>query len=193
MSEIRNEIISGKQSGGGLSNNVDTYLNFTALQTALPTPIVGMLAFVQDTKSTYVCYTAGIWTEQGGGSSGLVEHTYSFANQTNFIITHNLGRRPSIVRVLDLDYIDINKVQSNRLAYIRDGSAKLPVNSSIPWISYSVSIDTDTSNGFIGNNHAVFRTDNIDSNTKYYFEKDSRLGLISNIRSEEHTSELQSH
>ena len=107
MSEIRNEIIGGKQSDDGLSNNVDTYLNFTALQTALPTPTVGMLAFVQNTASTYVCYTAGIWTEQGGGSSALVEHTYSFANQTNFIITHNLGRIPSIVRVLDLDYIDI--------------------------------------------------------------------------------------
>ena len=110
MSEIRNEIIGGKQSDDGLSNNVDTYLNFTALQTALPTPTVGMLAFVQNTASTYVCYTAGIWTEQGGGSSALVERTDSFANQTNFIITHNLGRIPSIVRVLDLEVRSVQLV-----------------------------------------------------------------------------------
>lgn len=81
----------------------------------------------------------------------------------------------------NLDFVDINKIQSNRMALVKDGSAKLPITNTIPWIVSSVSIDQNDSNGLIGNNHAVFNTENVDSNTKYYFEKDPRLGLIGNI------------
>jgi hypothetical protein len=81
----------------------------------------------------------------------------------------------------NLDFVDINKIESNRMALVKDGSAKLPIISTIPWIINSVSIDKNDSNGLIGNNHAIFNTDNVDTNTKYYFEKDPRLGLIGNI------------
>jgi len=80
----------------------------------------------------------------------------------------------------NLDFVDINKIESNRMALVKDGSAKLPIISTIPWIINSVSIDKNDSNGLIGNNHAIFNTDNVDTNTKYYFEKDPRLGLIGN-------------
>jgi hypothetical protein len=81
----------------------------------------------------------------------------------------------------NLDFVDINKIGSNRMALIKDGSAKLPIINTIPWIVSSVSIDNEESNGLIGNNHAVFNTGNVNTDTKYYFEKDPRIGLIGNI------------
>jgi hypothetical protein len=81
----------------------------------------------------------------------------------------------------NLDFVDINKIGSNRMALVKDGSAKLPIVNTIPWVVSTVSIDQDDSNGLIGNNHAVFNTGNVDTNTKYYFEKDPRIGLIGNI------------
>jgi len=81
----------------------------------------------------------------------------------------------------NLDFVDINKIGSNRMALIKDGSAKLPIINTIPWVVSSVSIDNEESNGLIGNNHAVFNTGNVNTDTKYYFEKDPRIGLIGNI------------
>jgi len=81
----------------------------------------------------------------------------------------------------NLDFIDINKIKSNRIALVKDGSAKLPIINTIPWLVSTISIDQEDSNGLIGNNHAVFDTQNVDTNTKYYFEKDPRVGLIGNI------------
>jgi hypothetical protein len=81
----------------------------------------------------------------------------------------------------NLDFIDINKIKSNRMALVKDGSAKLPIINTIPWLVSTISIDQEDSNGLIGNNHAVFDTQNVDTNTKYYFEKDPRVGLIGNI------------
>jgi hypothetical protein len=81
----------------------------------------------------------------------------------------------------NLDFIDINKIRSNRMALVKDGSAKLPVINTVPWLVSTISIDQEDSNGLIGNNHAVFDTQNVDTNTKYYFEKDPRVGLIGNI------------
>lgn len=81
----------------------------------------------------------------------------------------------------NLDFVDINKIQSNRMALVKDGSVKLPISKTIPWVVSAVSIDQDGSNGLIGNNHAVFNTGNVNTDTKYYFEKDPRIGLIGNI------------
>ena len=81
----------------------------------------------------------------------------------------------------NLDFVDINKIQSNRMALVKDGSAKLPITNTRPWIINSISIDQGDSNGIIGNNQAVFDTANVNTDTKYYFEKDPRVGLIGNI------------
>jgi len=81
----------------------------------------------------------------------------------------------------NLDFVDINKIQSNRMALVKDGSVKLPISKTIPWVVSAVSVDQDGSNGLIGNNHAVFNTENVNTDTKYYFEKDPRIGLIGNI------------
>lgn len=81
----------------------------------------------------------------------------------------------------NLDFIDINKIKSNRMALVKDGSAKLPIINTVPWLVSTISVDQEESNGLIGNNHAVFDTENVDTNTKYYFEKDPRVGLIGNI------------
>lgn len=81
----------------------------------------------------------------------------------------------------NLDYVDITKIKSNKLSYIKDGSAKLNSRTSIQWITNSISVDEEFSNGFIGNNHAVYRTDNVDSNTKYYFEDNLKVGYILNV------------
>lgn len=81
----------------------------------------------------------------------------------------------------NLDFVDINKIQSNRMALVKDGSVKLPISKTIPWVVSAVSVDQDGSNGLIGNNHAVFNTENVNTDTKYYFEKDPRIGLIGNM------------
>ena len=86
MYEIANEFPAPFTSGSGSqSASIDGIAQYKGTVATLQdlqeiTPLPGMFAFVEDTQSTYVCYTAGIWTEQGGGSSALVEHTYSFAN-----------------------------------------------------------------------------------------------------------------
>lgn len=81
----------------------------------------------------------------------------------------------------NLDYVDITKIKSNKLSYIKDGSAKLNSRSSIQWVTNSIAVDEEYSNGFIGNNHAVYRVDNVDSNTRYHFEDNLKVGYILNV------------
>ena len=112
MYEIANEFPAPFTSGSGSqSASIDGIAQYKGTVATLQdlqeiTPLPGMFAFVEDTQSTYVCYTIGTWTQQSGGGTGLIEHSYSFTEQTNFRITHNLGRIP-LVRVYDTQLIDI--------------------------------------------------------------------------------------
>jgi hypothetical protein len=81
----------------------------------------------------------------------------------------------------NLDFVEIGAVQSSRMAYVNGGSAKLPVASSIDWLVDNISIDQQNSNGFIGNNHAVYASGGESENYKFYWESNPTSGLLQNI------------
>lgn len=81
----------------------------------------------------------------------------------------------------NMDYVDLEKTPKNTIALVKDGSASLPVSSTSTWDIRSVAIIGDYSNGFIGNNHQVYFTDNVNSNYRYSFEDNNSVGLIQNI------------
>lgn len=81
----------------------------------------------------------------------------------------------------NMDFIDINKIPRNLIPLIKNGNATLPIVSTSPWNVRTISIVESESNGFIGNNHAVYAKENVDSNYRYMFEDNSSIGLIQNI------------
>ena len=81
----------------------------------------------------------------------------------------------------NMDFIDLTKTPRNSLALVKNGSASLPVYSANSWLVKSISIDENASNGFIGNNHAVYAKSNIDSNYRYMFQDNSSVGLLQNV------------
>lgn len=81
----------------------------------------------------------------------------------------------------NMDFIDLIKTPRNALALVKNGSASLPVYSANSWLVKSISIDENASNGFIGNNHAVYAKSNIDSNYRYMFQDNSSVGLLQNV------------
>jgi len=81
----------------------------------------------------------------------------------------------------NFDYIDITKVKANRVPNISGGSLKLSSRNTIQWRPNYISVIEDDSNGFIGSNHAVYNTDNVTSNTRYYFEDNIKIGYIPGV------------
>lgn len=81
----------------------------------------------------------------------------------------------------NFDYVDISKIQSNKIPFISEGNVKLPIRNSSKWVPNYIEIDTNNSNGFIGNNHIVYQTENINENSKYFFEDNDKTGYIPNI------------
>lgn len=81
----------------------------------------------------------------------------------------------------NMDFIDINKIPRNLIPLIKNGNATLPIVSTSSWNVKTISIVEDESNGFIGNNHAAYAKENVDTNYRYVFEDNSSIGLIQNI------------
>jgi hypothetical protein len=81
----------------------------------------------------------------------------------------------------NMDFVDTTKTPSSSLLSVKDGSAQLPIASSRDWKPRSISVNTDDSNGFIGNNHMVYAISNIDTTYRYYFQDNGSIGLISNV------------
>lgn len=81
----------------------------------------------------------------------------------------------------NFDFIDITKVNKNTVPDISGGSLKLGVRNVLKWNPSTVEIDQSYSNGFIGNNHLVYDADNIDENTRYFFEDNDKIGFILNV------------
>jgi len=59
--------------------------------------------------------------------------------------------------------------------------ATLQFESSSPWNPKSISIIDNKSNGFMGNNHAAYVKDDIDSNYKYSYQDNPSAGLLQNV------------
>lgn len=59
--------------------------------------------------------------------------------------------------------------------------ATLQFESSSPWNPKSISIIENKSNGFMGNNHAAYVKDDIDSNYKYSYQDNPSAGLLQNV------------
>lgn len=81
----------------------------------------------------------------------------------------------------NMDFIDIEKIPKNLIASIRNGNASLPVIDTNSWSVRSISVDESQSNGFIGNNHAVYAKENVDSNYRYLFQDNNSVGLLQNV------------
>lgn len=81
----------------------------------------------------------------------------------------------------NMDFIDINKIPRNLIPLIKNGNATLPIVSTSSWNVKTISIVEDESNGFIGNNHAAYAKENVDTNYRYVFEDNASIGLIQNI------------
>lgn len=81
----------------------------------------------------------------------------------------------------NMDFIDIEKIPKNLFASIRNGNASLPVIDTNSWNIRSISVDESESNGFIGNNHAVYAKENVDSNYRYLFQDNNSVGLLQNV------------
>jgi len=61
------------------------------------------------------------------------------------------------------------------------GAASLQFENSSSWIVKSISVDDSKSNGFIGNNHAAYVQNDIDSNYKYSYQDNPSIGLLQNV------------
>lgn len=81
----------------------------------------------------------------------------------------------------NMDFIDTTKTAAGSLLSIKNGAAQLPTVASRDWKPKSVSVITEESNGFIGNNHMVYANGNVDSTYRYYFQDNNSIGLIANI------------
>jgi hypothetical protein len=81
----------------------------------------------------------------------------------------------------NMDFIDVNKISKNLTPLIKNGNATLPIVSTSDWTVRTISIVEDQSNGFIGNNHAVYAKENVDSNYRYMFQDNNSVGLLQNI------------
>jgi hypothetical protein len=81
----------------------------------------------------------------------------------------------------NMDFIDVNKISKNLMPLIKNGNATLPVVSTSDWTVRTISIVEEQSNGFIGNNHAVYAKENVDSNYRYMFQDNNSVGLLQNI------------
>lgn len=80
------------------------------------------------------------------------------------------------------DYVDFSKTEDRtELAVFENGRAILPISNIKPWISTQVIINSE-SNGFSGNNHAVYLDDDVDSTYRYYFKDNPTSRLKENVR-----------
>lgn len=61
------------------------------------------------------------------------------------------------------------------------GMATLQFESSSQWNPKSISIVENKSNGFMGNNHAAYVKDDIDSNYKYSYQDNPSAGMLQNV------------
>jgi len=61
------------------------------------------------------------------------------------------------------------------------GAASLQFENSNSWIVKSVSVEESKSNGFMGNSHAAYVKDDIDSNYKYSYQDNPSAGLLQNV------------
>jgi hypothetical protein len=81
----------------------------------------------------------------------------------------------------NLDYVDITKIKANRIPNVSAGALKLSSRNTIQWKPNYISVIEEDSNGFIGSNHAVYNTENVNQNTRYYFEDNLKIGYIPSI------------
>ena len=81
----------------------------------------------------------------------------------------------------NLDFIDVNKIKTNRVPIIHGGNVRLQTKNTVQWKPNYVSVIQDYSNGFIGSNHEVYNTENVNDTTRFYFEDNLKVGYIPNI------------
>jgi len=81
----------------------------------------------------------------------------------------------------NMDFIDLLKIPKENIPLVRDGVASLSTSESYRWNPSSIAIINDDSNGFIGNNHAVYMTNDVESNYRYIYQDNNSIGLIANI------------
>lgn len=81
----------------------------------------------------------------------------------------------------NMDFIDIDKIPRNLIPFIKGGNATLPVVNTSSWNVRTISIVEESSNGFIGNNHAVYAKENVDTNYRYMFQDNNSVGLLQNV------------
>lgn len=78
------------------------------------------------------------------------------------------------------DYVDFSKTENKDLVpSIENGQMQLAKASVSYWSPRSVSIDTG-SNGYLGNNHAAYPAEDIDSNYRYFFKDTPTIANIQN-------------
>lgn len=81
------------------------------------------------------------------------------------------------------DQIDITKIPIGLNPNIDNGTFTLPIARSRPWIPRSVTIDTNSSNGFLGNNHQAIKNISLDQNSeyKYVYTNNRNLSFLTTI------------
>lgn len=81
------------------------------------------------------------------------------------------------------DYIDIQKHVVGKIPLVSNGQLTLQISKKSDWTISSVRINGDKCNGFLGNNHAVVRTQGVVDNRpyRYVFEESSSLANKNNI------------